>query len=153
MQAMPKKRGLHRSGECTLAAIMASIRKEFQLAARPEDVWDAIRDFGAVHQRVAPGFLTDCKLEGNARVVTFANGLVARELLVDCDDRLRRLAYAITEGRTAHYNASVQIFPEKDGCRVVWIIDLLPDDMAGAITGMAEMGVAAMKKTLERRAA
>lgn len=132
---------------------MASIRKEFRLAARAEDVWDAIRDFGAVHKRVAPGFVADCKLDGNARIVTFANGLVARELLVDCNDGLRRLAYAITEGRTAHYNASIQVFPEGDGCRAVWIIDLLPDDMAGAVSGMADHGVAAMKKTLERRAA
>jgi len=132
---------------------VASIRKEFRLAARAEDVWDAIRDFGAVHKRVAPGFVADCKLDGNARIVTFANGLVARELLVDCNDGLRRLAYAITEGRTAHYNASIQVFPEGDGCRAVWIIDLLPDDMAGAVSGMADHGVAAMKKTLERRAA
>ena len=67
---------------------MASIHKEMLLAARPEDVWAAIRDAGEVHRRLAPGFVVDCRLEvgGGARVVTFANGLVARELIVDIDD-------------------------------------------------------------------
>ena len=128
---------------------MATIRKEFELDADPENVWAAMRDFGNVHRRVAPGFLTDCKLDGDARIVTFFNGLVARELLVDIDDRNRRIAYAITEGRMAHYNASMQIFAEGRGTRAVWIIDLLPNDMAGAIGAMAEQGVAAMKKTLQ----
>ena len=128
---------------------MATIRKEFELDARPEQVWAAMRDFGNVHRRVAPGFLTDCKLDGDARIVTFFNGLVARELLVDIDDGHRRIAYAITEGRMAHYNASMQIFAEGRGTRAVWIIDLLPNDMAGAIGAMAEQGVAAMKKTLQ----
>jgi carbon monoxide dehydrogenase subunit G len=131
---------------------MASIRKEFQLDARPEAVWDAIRDFGNVHKRVAPGFVTECKLDGDTRTVTFFNGLVARELLVDCDDRQRRLAYAITEGRMAHYNASMQIFSEGGGTRAVWIIDLLPNDMAGAIAVMAEQGVSAMKMSLQAAA-
>jgi carbon monoxide dehydrogenase subunit G len=128
---------------------MATIRKEFHLDARPEAVWDAIRDFGNVHKRVAPGFVTECRLDGDARTVTFLNGLVARELLVDSDDSHRRLAYAITEGRLAHYNASVQILSEGSGSRAVWIIDLLPSDMAGAIDAMAEQGVAAMKKSLQ----
>jgi carbon monoxide dehydrogenase subunit G len=133
---------------------MASIRKEFELDARPAEVWDAVRDFGAVHQRLVPGFLTDCKMDGNARIVTFANGLVARELLVDIDERNRRLAYAITEGRTAHYNASLQIFDAADGrTRALWIIDVLPDEMAGPIGAMADHGVAAMIRKLGRGSA
>ena len=71
---------------------MASIRKEILIKARSEDVWEAIRDFGALHQRLVPGFVTDCRVEGEARIVTFANGMVARELLVDLDDQARRLA-------------------------------------------------------------
>ena len=126
---------------------MASIRNEVPLRAGAADVWDAIRDFGAVHQRVVPGFVTDCRVDGDARVVTFVNGMVARELLVDCDDSARRLAYAIVGGRAAHYNASVQVFAEGDrACRLVWIIDLLPNELAAPIGAMAAQGVAAMKK-------
>ena len=70
---------------------MASIRNEITIETHPEDVWAAVRDVGAVHQRLAPGFVIDCRLEEGARVVTFANGLVARELIVDVDDEARRL--------------------------------------------------------------
>jgi len=130
---------------------MASIRNEIALRASSERVWDAVRDFGAVHQRVAPGFLTDGKLEGNdVRVVTFANGAVARETLVSSDDMSRRLVYAIMDQRFKHYSASVQVLAEGDGSRVVWIIDLLPDDLAGYVTQMAQQGAAAMKAALEK---
>ncbi|MGN6117219.1 MAG: SRPBCC family protein, partial [Nitrobacter sp.] len=78
---------------------MASIYKEIALDARADDVWDAIRDFGAVHRRVAPGFLLDARLDGDARIVTFSNGTVAREVLVTCDDTRKRLVYAVASER------------------------------------------------------
>jgi hypothetical protein len=37
---------------------MATVTKEFFIGASPDKVWDARRDFHAVHMRVAPGFLT-----------------------------------------------------------------------------------------------
>lgn len=126
---------------------MASIRNEVPLRAGAAEVWDAVRDFGAVDRRVVPGFVTDCQLDGDARVVTFVNGVTARELLVDCDDATRRLAYAIVGGRAAHYNASVQVVADgEQACRLVWIIDLLPNELAAPIGAMAAHGVAAMKK-------
>ena len=93
---------------------MASIRKEMLLDAAPQTVWDAVRDVGSVHRRLAPSFVVDCRLEdgGGARVVTFANGLVARELIVDIDDGARRLAWAVVGGRPTHHNASLQVFAE-----------------------------------------
>jgi hypothetical protein len=131
---------------------MASIRKEMLLDAPPEDVWSAIRDVGAVHRRLAPGFVVDCRLEegGAARVVTFANGLVARELIVDTDDATRRLVWAVVDGRPTHHNGSLQVYAEANGrSRVVWIADLLPHDLAGPIGGMMEHGMRAMRQTLE----
>jgi hypothetical protein len=59
---------------------MATIRKEISIAARAEEVWDAVRDVGALHTRLVPGFVIDTRLEPGARIVTFANGMVAREL-------------------------------------------------------------------------
>ena len=132
---------------------MASIRKEIALAARAEAVWDALRDVGAVHRRLAAGFVTDTRLDGDARIVTFANGLVARELIVDVDDRARRVAYAVVGGRLSHHHATMQVVADGDGrCRLLWVADLMPHDMAGAIGGMMEQGAAAMKRTLERGA-
>jgi carbon monoxide dehydrogenase subunit G len=133
---------------------MASIHREIRLAARAEDVWDAVRDVGNIHKRLVPGFLTDCRMDGpDARIVTFGNGMVVKELIIDVDDKARRVAWSAVGGRTTHYNASMQIFPDGEGCRAVWIADLLPHDMAGAIAGMIDQGLAAMKKTLERKAA
>jgi hypothetical protein len=115
-------------------------------------VWDAIRDVGAVHRRLARGFVTDVRLEGDARIVTFANGMVVRESIISVDDAVRRIAYSASGGRATHHNASMQVFDAGDGrTRLVWITDLLPDDAADAIRGMVERGSAAIRATLEGR--
>jgi hypothetical protein len=130
---------------------MASIHKEMLVEAHPESVWGAVRDVGALHTRLAPGFVVDCRLDGDARIVTFANGLVARELIVDIDDAARRLVWAVVDGRPKHHNGSLQVFAEEGRrSRVVWIADLLPNDLATPIGGMMEQGMCAMKQTLER---
>jgi carbon monoxide dehydrogenase subunit G len=131
---------------------MASIRREMKIAAPPEVVWDAVGDVGNIHKRLVPGFVTDCRMEGDdARIVTFANGLVVKEILVDCDDSSRRLCWSARSERLAHHNASMQVFADgENGSRAVWIADLLPNAMAPAIAGMIDQGMAAMKKTLER---
>ena len=132
---------------------MASIHQEVLLDADPASVWDAVRDVGAVHTRVAPGFLTGCRMEDAplARVVSFANGMEARELIVDVDDARRRLVWSVVGGRMSHHNASMQVLADgADRSRVVWIADLLPSELAPAIAGMIGQGLAAMKRTLER---
>lgn len=132
---------------------MASIRREIATKASVETAWDAIRDVGALHTRLVPGFVTDTKLEAGARIVTFANGMIARELIVDLDDSGHRLVWSVVGGRMTHHNASVQVFPETGGgCRIVWIADLLPDELAPAITGMIEQGMASMQATLNASA-
>jgi carbon monoxide dehydrogenase subunit G len=128
---------------------MASIRREISIAATAERVWDALRDVGALHTRLVPGFVTDCRLDGDARVVTFANGIVAREVIVDVSDEQRRIAWTAVGGRLTHHNASAQVFAEGQFSRVVWIADLLPHEMAPAIAGMIEQGLAAMQQALE----
>jgi len=130
---------------------MASIRKEFPIAARPEDVWAAVRDVGALHTRLVPGFVVDTRLEDGARIVTFGNGAVARELIVAVDDEARRLVWSVVGGRFTHHNASAQVFADGEGrSRFVWIADLLPDEIAGDIRVLMEQGSAVIKKTLER---
>ena len=132
---------------------MASIHKEIIIDAGPAEVWDALRDFGALHTRLVPGFVTDTKLDGDARIVTFANGTVAREVLVDCDDKRRRLVYAIKSERLMH-SASAQVFPEGEShSRFVWIADVLPHEFATYMEGQMELGLAAMQKSLGRKAA
>ena len=127
---------------------MASIHKDIPIDAPAHDVWDAVRDFGAVHTRLAPGFVTDAKLDGESRIVTFANGLVARELLVDCDDERRRLVYAVISERVSQHSASIQIVADGETrCRMIWVTDVLPHTIAPYVSSQMDLGAAAVQKS------
>jgi carbon monoxide dehydrogenase subunit G len=129
---------------------MATLRREISLAAPIEKVWPAVRDFDHVHTRVAPGFLTANRMDKGDRVLTFFNGMVARERLVTADDAAHRLVYSVIEGQASHYNAAVEVLPDgKDRSRLVWTIDLLPNELAPAIGGLMDQATGVMKKTLE----
>jgi len=129
---------------------MASVRKELLTKARVDDVWAALRDVGALHTRLVPGFVTDTKLEGGERIVTFRNGMVVREPIVDIDDTARRLVWSAIGGSLTHYNASAQVFADADGqTRLIWIADLLPNEAAASISLMMEEGMTVMKSTLD----
>ncbi len=130
---------------------MASIRREIVIEVPPADVWTAMRDVGALHTRLARGFVKDCVLEGDMRTVEFENGLSAKERIITADDQARRLVWSVVGGRLTHHNASTQIIPEGERqSRVVWICDLLPHELAPAVAGMIEQGMRAMKATLEQ---
>ena len=132
---------------------MATITKEILINADADKVWSALADFGALHTRLATGFVTDTKLEdeGMTRIVTFSNGSVAKEILVGLDDERRRISYAIkgSEQITQH-SASAQIFTDGAGkCRFIWTADVLPDSVVPYMSGQMDLGAACMKQTLE----
>ena len=129
---------------------MASIYKEVSLAATPAIVWDVVRDVAAVHTRLAPGCVTDTVMDGPDRIVTFSDGLVAREVIVDIDETHHRLAYSVVgSDRLSHHNASFQVFAEGAGSRLVWITDLLPDAAAVNVAARMEDGLVAAKRALD----
>jgi hypothetical protein len=128
---------------------MTSIYKEISLSAGPAAVWDVVRDIGAVHTRFAPGFVVDTVMDGDDRIVTFANGLVAREVIVDVDESRRRLAYSVRSERISHHNASFQVLGEGQGSRLVWIADVLPAAAAETVGAMMEDGIQAAKRSLD----
>jgi carbon monoxide dehydrogenase subunit G len=132
---------------------MASIHKDVLIDAPADKVWDAIADFGALHTRLVPGFVTNTQLDGDARIVTFANGTIAREILVDCDQARKRLVYAIVSERVKQHSASVQVLT--DGAtrsRVIWIADVLPHEIAPYMDAQMDLGALAMQKALARTA-
>src|SRR5688572_25329838 len=94
---------------------MASIRKHIQIDAPPDRVWDALRDVGALHTRLVPGFVTDTRMEENARVVTFGNGMVAREEIVSVDEAQRRVCWAVLDAPFQHYNGAAWVEPDING--------------------------------------
>lgn len=128
---------------------MATLHKDIFIEASPEGIWDAVRDIGALHTRLVPGFVRDTHVEGRTRVVTFANGAVVREPIVSVDDERRRMAWTAEGGTTTHYNAVLEVRREGTGSRVVWTIDLLPDDRAAPVGVMQDLGLAAMKRAFE----
>src|ERR1700720_3543414 len=133
---------------------MATIRSELKTRASASDVWSAIRDIGALHTRLVPGFVTDTKLEPGARVVTFINGMVLREPIVTLDDEARRLVWSAEGGRARHYNAALQVSELGDGLTSVgWTMDFLPDDIGGYMSQAIEAGMAAMQRSLDALAA
>jgi hypothetical protein len=133
---------------------MASIHKDIPIDASPADVWAAVRDFGNPHRRLVPGFVLDARLDGEARIVTFANGNVARELLVDCDETRQRLVYAVVSERVKQHSASVQVLADGEArSRLVWIVDVLPNEIAPYIDDQMDQAALAMQKALGRNAA
>jgi len=128
---------------------MATIIKTVEIDAPADAVWDAVADFGAVHTRFAPGFVTNVELVEGARMVTFGNGMVAKELFLGCDHDIRRLAYSVRTERFSHHSASFQVADLGGGrSRLTWIADVLPDEVAPTVSGMMEAGIAVAKETL-----
>jgi hypothetical protein len=128
---------------------MASIHKDISIDAVPDKVWAAVRDFGNLHKRLVPGFVLDARVDGEARIVTFANSTVARELLVDCDDARRRLVYAVISERVKQHSASVQVVPDGDArTRLIWIVDVLPNEIAPYIGAQMDQAALAMQNAL-----
>ena len=133
---------------------MATIYKEADIARNASFVWDAIRDVGAIHRRLVPGFVVDCKLEGDSRLIRFANGMAVREIIVAVDDKTRRHVWSARGEPLTHHNASIQVFEDGDDkSRVVWIADVMPNEVADTVGEMMSQGLAAMKRTLEGVAA
>ena len=132
---------------------MATVQTEIEIDASPALVWDALRDFGALHERLVPGFVVDTTIDADgARVVTFFNGAVAREILVGVDEDTRRLAYSVVDGPlgSTHHNASAQVMAGgSGGSRFVWTTDVLPDELAVPTRELMGRGITVIKETLE----
>jgi hypothetical protein len=77
--------------------------------------------------------------------------MVLREPIIVVDDTARRLVWSAEGGPFTHYNASLQVFAEARGARVVWVADFLPDEVAGNQLAMEE-ALRVMKTTLDRSA-
>ncbi|HEY0503470.1 MAG TPA: SRPBCC family protein [Lysobacter sp.] len=130
---------------------MASVHRQIEVEVPLEQAWDALRDVGRIHERLVPGFVVDCHLHGRVRTVTFADGTVVREPILDIDDERHRVAWAALGEGFDHYSASLQADDAGTGrTRLAWVADLLPDEMEPRVDGMVEQALATMKATLER---
>lgn len=131
---------------------MATIYKEIIIEAASQVVWAAVRDVGAVHEKLTPKVLTDARLSGNERILTFATGAVVHELIISIDDERQRLAYAVISGsaHTTFHHATMEVFAHGEGSsRLVWVTDFLPNSQLEIITIIINRGAQIMKSTLE----
>ncbi|TFU06106.1 SRPBCC family protein [Polymorphobacter arshaanensis] len=133
---------------------MASICHEITIEVAADRIWDAVRDVGALHSRLVPGFVITTDMINGAnpptRVVTFANGTVLKERIVACDSYARRLVWSIEDASVVHHNGAIQVFANgSDRSTVVWTADVLPDTLAEPFGGFMTTGLAVMKSQLE----
>ena len=91
---------------------MATIIKEVEINRSKETVWDAVRDVGNIHKRLVVGFVVDCKLEGGWRTLTFANGMVLRELIVNVDDEICRHSWSAAHRCSSITTRRYRSFPK-----------------------------------------
>jgi uncharacterized protein YndB with AHSA1/START domain len=131
---------------------MASVRKEILIDANPDDVWAALRDWGAVHERLVPGFVTDARLDGDDRIVTFFTGAVVREVLIDLDEEARRLVWSVVDGPYTHHNGAAQVLESDGRTRFVWVADFLPHELTERTDALMGRGISVIKETLESTA-
>lgn len=130
---------------------MTTIIRTADIDQPAEAVWDAVADFGAVHRRFAPGFVTNVELVEGARMVTFGSGAVVKEVFLGVDHDARRLAYSVRTERFDHHNASFEVADLGDGrSRLVWTADVLPDAIAPYVAGMMDEGIKVAQATLGR---
>jgi len=132
---------------------MATIRKEILIDTTPEAAWDALRDVGALHTRLVPGFVTDTRMDGDARIVTFGNGMVAREEIVSVDETGRRVAWAVLHEPFRYYSAAARVEPDGRGSRFIWTADFLPNELSEQVESMMSTGIQVIKDTLDQGSA
>jgi len=131
---------------------VGTIRREIPVKAPASRVWAALRRPGEVAD-LFPGVLTDSRLDGGDRVVTFANGPTLRERIVAVDDSARRVVYAVLGDQFAHHNASMQVVPDgEDASRMIWITDFLPEVLRPEIEPLIDAGSASFSRRWQVRA-
>lgn len=126
---------------------MASISLERPLAADADAAWAVLSRTDRAHEAF-PGVLTACEQDGDSRTVTFANGAVVKERIVDLDPARRRIAYGVVEGRFIHHSASMQIVEDGEGSRFIWTSDFLPAEAAAMVGPLMEQGAEAFARTV-----
>jgi Polyketide cyclase / dehydrase and lipid transport len=133
---------------------MASVHTEFMIEADAARVWKTVGNWENGPADMARGHVVSSRAEGQVRVVTFADGRVARERLITRDDEGHRIVYSVIGDtvRPDHDNAVMQIVADGVGrCRFVWSRDVLPDELAEPLLAAMRDAGAVIKRTFEDR--
>lgn len=129
---------------------MATLRREEIVNVSAEKAWAMLRNVG-MPQVLFSGVLVDGVIERDIRTVTFANGMIVRERIIDIDETNRRVAYTVLDDLFEHHSACMEIFPAgEERCRFVWVSDFLPNERMELVKPLVEQGSRALVANLER---
>jgi carbon monoxide dehydrogenase subunit G len=149
---------------------MRSLRNHVRIARPAEEVWNAVRD-GAAIEVWMPG-VTKASVAGGMRHVEFVNGFAFEEVIVNCDDQLRRFQYqvvsmavdpevraeleeagvAVDEITTAPNDGvhTIDVIEDGDGALVIYSLEKIADDHVEYISQANAGAVQGLKAYLER---
>ena len=127
---------------------MASVWWDEPMEAPAERAWAALRRVDAAHRLFSP-VLVEGRMDGDVRLVTFANGMAVRERIIAIDEQHRRVAYTVLGDRFEHHSASMQIVPvDAERCRFVWISDFLPAEREETVRPLMQQGAQAFARNV-----
>ncbi|MEU1073476.1 MULTISPECIES: SRPBCC family protein [unclassified Streptomyces] len=130
---------------------MTSIVREFAVAADEKTAWAALADVGAVNKLIP--FLGPVTVDGDVRKIDMGEFGIIEELVVTVDDERRRVAYSVRRSPwpLVHHHSSMQILPPapgESGSRLLWLVDLLPADVAPEFASGMDGAVEAIRHSL-----
>jgi hypothetical protein len=127
---------------------MATIHKSAKIEGAAAVAWARISAVGEL-QRILP-MVTRCRLEGDIRYCTMADGSESEEHIVSIEPALMRIAYAITRSRLPieRHFSSMQVVAEGAGARLDWITDIKPDALQAMLAPALELMLAQMVERL-----
>ncbi len=125
---------------------MTAIVKEINLPLSADALWEKIADVGEIN-RFRP-LITACRLDGDTRFCTMANGAEIEEIITSIDSEHRRVGYTISKAPFPFdfHSGSMQVTPDDDGSRLVWITDIKPDELAGQLGPLLDQAVQGIKE-------
>lgn len=128
---------------------MATIHREFQLGATPDEAWAALREIGKINELIT--FLGEVTVDGDRRTCELGDQGALDELIVSVDDDRRRLAYSILESPfdMEHHHASMQVVDNGDaGSTFIWTTDVKPDEVVPVLSEAVDGAIESIKATL-----
>ena len=128
---------------------MASGKAEISITRSPDEVWKVLRDFGGLAEWM-PG-IDGCTVDGDVRTLD-TMGIQIKEQLRSLDDDARVISYSVVEspmGNLESHLATISVAPEGDGAHLIWMVEVVPDELLAVFQGVYESSVIAVKKQLE----
>lgn len=123
---------------------MPQVTQSITVAAVPDDVWKIVGDVGNVHTWIPP--ITATRMDGDLRIVTFADGGEARERIDSRTDKRHTYTYTYIDGPIPldEYTSTITVSAHPDGAGsiITWAATL--QAAPGVVSTINDMYVASL---------